>query len=130
MSFLHRVITPLGIAGVLCGLPPAVVLAEYEQPSIAQGEAADFLNRGLQKARQGDYQGAIADYTLAIQSNPNSVEAYLNRGLANHDLGDFNKALADFNQALRINPNNVIALYNRGDAHMDVGDFTSASWQK
>lgn len=45
MSFLHQVMTPLGIVAVLCGLPTAVVLAQYEFTPIAQGEAVDFLNR-------------------------------------------------------------------------------------
>lgn len=68
MSFLHRVITPLGIATVLCGLPATVVLAQSAGVPIAQVGAVDFLNRGLQKAKQGEYAGAIADYTRVIRA--------------------------------------------------------------
>ena len=39
-----------------------------------------YCNRGYAYGKKGDYNRAIADYTQAIELNPNYVEAYNNRG--------------------------------------------------
>ena len=52
MSFLHRVITPLGIAAVLCGLPSAVVLAQYKFPHSAGG-GSRFLKPRSTESKAG-----------------------------------------------------------------------------
>ena len=39
-----------------------------------------YVNRGISKYVLQDYQGAIADYSKAIELNPNYSEAYVNRG--------------------------------------------------
>ena len=41
--------------------------------------AAAYNDRGIQRAENGDYTGAIADYTEAIAIDPNYAEAYYNR---------------------------------------------------
>ena len=38
------------------------------------------LNRGLIKEKEGDFEGAIIDYTKAIEVDPNNAQAYFNRG--------------------------------------------------
>ncbi len=88
--------------------------------------AVNHLQQGKVKVRRGDYKGAIADFTQAIQINPKSTEAYISRGLAHHDLEDFKKAIADFNQALILEPRNDQALYRRGEARTDTEDFQGA----
>ena len=51
----------------------AVVLST--QAAVAQS-ADDFYNRGLAKQRSEDYQGAIADYTKAIEIDPQYARSY------------------------------------------------------
>ena len=46
-------------------------------------------SRGAEKYEQGDYQGAIADFTRAIEINPRYADAYLKRGNAKDELGDY-----------------------------------------
>ena len=41
-----------------------------------------YYNRGNAKRKSEDYQGAIADYTEAIEINPRHGDAYGNRGIA------------------------------------------------
>ena len=46
----------------------------------------DYFESGLEKARNGDYYGAIADFTEAIEINPNDYYAYYNRGNSKRNL--------------------------------------------
>ena len=58
--------------------------------------ADDFFNSGLARQTKGDLDGAIADYSKAIELNPKIAEAYNNRGLARYDKEDFDGAIADY----------------------------------
>jgi tetratricopeptide (TPR) repeat protein len=57
-------------------------------------------------ARQdrGDLDGSIADYELAIKSDPFFAKAYGNRGLARLFQGDMAAAAKDFDQCLKLDP--------------------------
>ena len=44
----------------------------------------------------GDYDGAISDYTKAIESDPNYVSAWCNRGFVWRDEGGYDRAIDDF----------------------------------
>ena len=59
---------------LLIGTTAAVILTA---PQTAQAESAEFyFNRALDKDERGDYYGAIADYTKAIDINPRDANAY------------------------------------------------------
>lgn len=45
-------------------------------------DADAYYGRGNAKNKIKDYDGAMADYGMAIRINPKSAEAYYNRGLA------------------------------------------------
>jgi tetratricopeptide (TPR) repeat protein len=64
--------------------------------------AAAYGNRGNARGRQGDLQGAIADYDQVARLTPNDPAPYFMRGLARLDLRDARGALDDLNQALRL----------------------------
>ncbi|MEC4985783.1 MAG: tetratricopeptide repeat protein [Oscillatoria sp. PMC 1068.18] len=85
-----------------------------------------FLYRGLSRYSKGDRQGAIEDYTQAIQLDSNLADAYSKRGLAYYRLGDKQKALADYNQALKLNPGDAYTYLNRGVLREDLGDQQGA----
>ena len=58
-----------------------------------------YNNRGASKAKLQDYQGAIADYSKAIELNPNYIEAYYNRGILKFILNQKNSACLDWSKA-------------------------------
>jgi curved DNA-binding protein CbpA len=86
----------------------------------------DFYVRAAAKALDKDYQGAIEDYTQAIEQNPQFVEAYIKRGAMCYKLGDDRGTLKDCNQALRINPDLAQAYYHQGRARYRLG-YTQAA---
>ena len=51
--------------------------------------AEDYNKKGLAKFNVKDYKRAIADYTKAIEINPNNAETYYNRGRAKNYLKDY-----------------------------------------
>jgi tetratricopeptide (TPR) repeat protein len=62
-------------------------------------EASDYCKSGYFKYCLQDFQGALADYTKAIDLKPGCGSAYHNRGLIFHFLGQNIEALADFTKA-------------------------------
>ncbi|MBV8887365.1 MAG: tetratricopeptide repeat protein [Chroococcidiopsidaceae cyanobacterium CP_BM_RX_35] len=88
--------------------------------------ANDLLRQGGDKYKKGDYQGAIADYTKALQLNPKSAEAYNYRGNARLNLRDKQGAIADYDQAIKLNPNYADAFNDRGDGRSALGDNQGA----
>lgn len=68
------------------------------QGSYMFGDAYSF--RGDLRAEEGNYPGAIADYSQAIKITPDSHELYINRGDALRKLGEEEKARENYSQAL------------------------------
>ena len=76
---------PLGqplILGSTTALATAAVLLST-QAAHAQS-AEDYVKRGNSKYRLRDYQGAIADYTKAIEINPQFALAFMIPPLYSH----------------------------------------------
>ena len=90
--------------------------------------AADnpFIESGDAKLTQGDYYGAIADYSRAIELNPEDADAYYNRGNAKSELGDYDSAIADYDRVIAIKPDDADAYNNRGNAKSKLGDHDGA----
>ena len=68
----------LVITGVSCGNP-----------------AADYIAQGDALYEQGKLDEAIAEYTLAIEADPENAEAYNKRGLIYGQKGELDKAISD-----------------------------------
>jgi tetratricopeptide (TPR) repeat protein len=93
---------------------------------VEQKSADTYYKEGLEKYRNKDLTGAIADFTQAININPNLAVAYNDRGLSRYDLGDKQAAIEDYTQAIKADPNLAVAYYNRGLARYDLGDKQTA----
>jgi tetratricopeptide (TPR) repeat protein len=75
---------------------------------ISFGQTADeYFDSGYDKAEAKDYYGAIADFTKAIELDPNKVSAYYNRGISKEKLGDLNGACVDWKKAAEFGDTNA-----------------------
>ena len=89
-----------------------------------------LLNRGLAREQLGKRQGAVRDFTAAIDSKALSkgelARALFDRGVALDELGRTDDAIADYSQALAIVPRYATALNNRGNAYRRTGRYALA----
>jgi Tfp pilus assembly protein PilF len=65
----------------------------------------------------GDYRSAIADYSRAIEIDPDYSQAYARRGWAFLYLDEFANAEADFDKALKLTPGDAYAQSGRAEAY-------------
>jgi tetratricopeptide (TPR) repeat protein len=87
---------------------------------------SDLWRSAQEKYARRDYQGAIADYTLAIPSSPRNATILCGRGSAYFKLGDRQKAMLDFNHAIEIEPTFALSYYRRGALHYAAKDYAKA----
>ena len=88
--------------------------------------AETYFLWGNAKYRLGDYAGAIADYTMAIQLKPDAAEAYNNRGVSKFRLERYAAAILDYDTAIPLKPNDATAYMNRGAAKQSLGQHFAA----
>ena len=119
---------------MLIGLTPAVGIGAglLTTQAAYSMSAEDWFDSGVAKAKRGDWQGAIADWTKVIEINPRFADAYSNRGVAKEELEDYQGAIADYTKAIQINPALRQAYINRGIDLEIVGDPQGAcsDWRK
>ena len=85
---------------------------------------AAFYNRAISKEYLGDYIGAIADYSKAIELNPNPSEKILFwRGYTYERNENYEKAIEDYSSAIKINPNYENAYFFRAYTKFLIEDY-------
>ncbi|MDB6122379.1 MAG: repeat-containing protein YrrB [Pedosphaera sp.] len=72
-------------------------------------------NWGLDLAKEGRVQEAIAHYEAALRIKPDQIEARVNLGSALLDSGRLDDAMTHFQEAIKINPQSAVAYYNIGN---------------
>ncbi len=81
------------------------------------------FDRAKVEAGKGNHDGAIAEYSKAIEVSPNYCSAYNNRGIQRRHTGDIQGALADHRHAVELEPFSAIPNYNLGEDYFSVGDL-------
>jgi tetratricopeptide (TPR) repeat protein len=85
-----------------------------------------YMQRALVRTRQRNYEGAIEDYTRAIDLDSSLLPAYNNRGIAYAAILDYENAAADFDQVIALDPNYVRGYHNRSVLYGIEGDYEAA----
>ncbi|HEX2818460.1 MAG TPA: aspartyl protease family protein [Phenylobacterium sp.] len=89
--------------------------AEAATPGDGPKTAAEFARRASASAARRDFQPAIADYTRAIELEPDNARHYRDRALARLSARQPVLAMADLDAALKREPNDVETLMRRGE---------------
>ncbi len=89
-------------------------------------EPQAYYYSGLCKYLFGDYQGAITDYTSAVEKDNNYALAYHDRGTARRVLGDMQGALYDYRLATGLKHDFPVAFNNMGSVKIVLGDYEGA----
>lgn len=87
-----------------------------------------YLSRAVIRRDSGDYQGAITDLGIAIQSGGSAIRsvAYMNRGDLKHQLGDSRGAISDYTQAMNLGNSGGVVHRRRGVAKAAIGEYRLA----
>lgn len=96
--------------------------------------AEAYYDRGNARSSCDDYEGAIADFTMALKIGlrfREAITAYGNRGMARVRSGDLDGAIRDFSEIIKRKPNNkrllCSAYRNRASVKERKGDSEGAS---
>ena len=102
------------------------------KPQKTPDTAEGWFNLGLQQAKAGDLESAIANWDKALELNPDLSPAWHNRGSALSTLGRLEEAIASFERAIAIRPDDDQSWNNRGNAlyNLQRWEDAIASWDK
>lgn len=92
---------------------------------IFSGQSLAYISRGEAYLKKDDNERAIANYTLAIEADPNDF-AYMSRGNAYFKIGDYDNAIADFTRMINLKPTKSVGYTLRGTAYSLKGDKARA----
>lgn len=91
-----------------------------------QADAEAYYLRGTVRQQSNDLEGAILDFSNAIQVDPNHALARLGRAICLFTREDFPGAIADSDESIRLSPGVVRAYEVRGSAHVRLGNLQEA----
>ena len=85
-----------------------------------------YLTRAERKIRRNDFNGALAEYAVAIGIAPKSEDAHYGRALLYYSLGKYNDAVADLDVVVQQAPKVAHVYLTRGNAHAEMGHTAAA----
>ncbi len=91
-----------------------------------------FFVRGHSYADKGDKNRAVADYSRAIELDPNHAYAFGERGSIYGDRGEYDRAISDLTRAIELDPGQSASYQSRGVAYLKTRklDLARADLQK
>lgn len=95
--------------------------AVYAYIASAPDRAGSHYREGMRLLGPGEFEGAAAQFTKAIDIFPDYADAYLGRGKARQAAGQTEAALADFEKAIAIDPTLELAYISRGTIERSRG---------
>ena len=111
----------------LIGATAVAALMFALSPVLSAQSASTYSASGLTKFHNGDDDGAIADFTKAIELNSSLLGAYLGRGMARSHEGNYDGAIADFAEVIKLKPTSIEAFYNKAITEFVQGNLGGAS---
>jgi tetratricopeptide (TPR) repeat protein len=114
----------------LLALPALGVLVKLSRDKLERERRRMLLSTYLRIATKayldGDFDRAIAEFSIAIKVDPTRTEIYIRRGKAFAQKGQYDLAIADFDRATKLEINLGPAYLNRGIVLAARGDHEDA----
>ena len=106
----------------------AIGAAVYLVALAANSIVGEFsaLSQGRRYEAKGDHDKALASFSNAVESDPNSAAAYTARAKIYAARKDNDHAIADYTKAIAIQPANLGAYRDRASAYRANNNFTAA----
>ena len=82
-----------------------------------QTTAADYYDRGNDRYKQNDYEGAIADYTKALETNPRDPFIYTDIGDIQYIKKNYETAVLYYTKAIELIPSDASLYRKRAAAY-------------
>ena len=93
-------------------------------------QASQYASLGYKNLKDGDFDSAINDLSLAIDADPNYYYAYSQRGIAFRKIGQSASAIDDYKKVENFGPKSLVqdgCLFdNMAIAYTDLGEFDIA----
>jgi tetratricopeptide (TPR) repeat protein len=96
--------------------------------SPSRGDKLDHVSEGLALEKQGDYDGALAAYRLALRETPNQHRILENMAIAHSKLGQSDDAIRCYRHALSIEPKLSGAHYGLAFLLLKRGEVSDAAY--
>lgn len=133
MKPIQFALSLLGTVGAVVLCCPIVVDAQ-ERPiraslsalTTSEITAKILVDRGNEKSKQGDLNGAIADYKQALKIKPDYARAYFNLGVTYCELNNPEAEITYYTQAIKYAPNDADSYAERGIARVKLDDRKGA----
>lgn len=102
------------------------LIQKISDPGKPLSSATEYNFRGLDKAKAGDFKGAIEDFDKAIELKPTG-QVYYNRAYTKSVLEDFNGAIQDYDKTIELNYRLAEAYFERGYCKDNIHNLIGAS---
>lgn len=86
----------------------------------------DRFEQGFVYLGKGRFRRAMAFFNRAVESEPDSANAYFGRGLVYHQVEQYEQAIADFDKAIEIDPEHPYAHFQRGFVYHQLEQYEEA----
>jgi tetratricopeptide (TPR) repeat protein len=107
------------LAAMLAGMHSTQ--AQYLADAGTTTRVSDPLAEAERATQQGEFQRAIALYTIAIEAGQEQVNAHLQRAFCHMLVSDHEAAIRDLDVVLAARPDHVQAYTSRGSAYAKMG---------
>jgi len=116
VRILHKIFPLTAVALLL--LPADTVFGE---------NVSDYLRRAKSNINKGDFNGALADYNIAIELKPDLADAHYTLGVLYWQQGEFDQAADQLHAAIQHEPKYAEAHYTLGTVLKQQGKLPEAA---
>ena len=83
-----------------------------------QRKAAYYFSMAKKKHQNGDYRGAVMDYSVVLELFPEDSRTYVNMGDSKKSMKKYADAIVDYSKAIEFKPQFEQAYFKRGKAYL------------